>query len=76
MQKAKRIRSPGLVFGLTVGMIALSGCTAASTVAAPSYTGASAPSGSWGGAGPPPGRTASERAARKEYYRGPRADEF
>lgn len=26
--------------------------------------------------GPPPGRTSSERTARKEYYRGPRGDEF
>ena len=29
-----------------------------------------------GGSGPPPGRTASERQARKEYYRGPRGQEF
>lgn len=28
------------------------------------------------GSGPPPGRTASERQARKDYYRGPRGDEF
>lgn len=27
-------------------------------------------------AGPPPGRTAEERQARKDYYRGPRGDEF
>lgn len=25
---------------------------------------------------PPPGRTPEERAARKDYYRGPRAQEF
>lgn len=28
------------------------------------------------GGGPPPGRTASERQARKDYYRGPRGNEF
>lgn len=27
-------------------------------------------------AGPPPGRTAAERSARREYYQGPRGQEF
>lgn len=30
----------------------------------------------FGGGGPPPGRTAAERQARKDYYRGPRGQEF
>ena len=29
-----------------------------------------------GGAGPPPGRTEAERQARKDYYGGPRGDEW
>lgn len=29
-----------------------------------------------GGLPPPPGRTAEERAARRDYYRGPRGAEF
>jgi hypothetical protein len=29
-----------------------------------------------GGSGPPPGRTQAEREQRKDYYRGPRGDEF
>lgn len=29
-----------------------------------------------GGNGPPPGRTAAEREARRDYYRGPRGHEF
>jgi hypothetical protein len=29
-----------------------------------------------GGAGPAPGRTEAERQARKDYYQGPRGDEF
>jgi len=29
-----------------------------------------------GGVAPPPGRTPEERAARRDYYRGPRGDEF
>jgi hypothetical protein len=29
-----------------------------------------------GGSGPPPGRTAQERAARQAYYRGPRGEEW
>lgn len=29
-----------------------------------------------GGAPPPPGRTDAERQARRDYYRGPRGDEF
>jgi len=32
------------------------------------------PGGAQGG--PPPGRTEAERQARKDYYRGPRGDEF
>jgi len=28
------------------------------------------------GLAPPPGRTSAERQARKDYYRGPRGDEF
>lgn len=30
----------------------------------------------YGGSGPPPGRTAAERQARKDYYRGPRGLEW
>lgn len=37
-------------------------------------TGISGAKGYYGGAGLPPGRTPSERAARREYYRGPRGD--
>lgn len=38
---------------------------------------ASAPSADLvGGLAPPRGQTSAERQARKEYYRGPRGDEF
>lgn len=33
-------------------------------------------SNSYGGSGPPPGRTPAEREARQKYYQGPRGNEF
>lgn len=57
---------------LALALISLAACepTASMSVAA-------APSANpVGGLAPPPGRTSAERQARKDYYRGPRGNEF
>ena len=78
-----------LKYLLPVAILALAGCGGGSGATA-SLSGSAAIGvssgdevdgvryGSYGGSlgGPPPGRTSSERQARKDYYRGPRGDEF
>jgi hypothetical protein len=51
------------------------GLTACDPTGIPSFS-TPAPIEIHSGLGPPPGRTADERQARKDYYRGPRGDEF
>ena len=66
-------------------VLGLAACTAGSggsvSVSGDGAVGISASSGatvqaSGGLGGPPPGRTSAERQARKDYYRGPRGQEF
>ena len=59
---------------LPIALLGLAGCVPTTQA---SYTSAP-PEFAAGGAigGPPPGRTGAERQARKDYYRGPRGDEF
>jgi hypothetical protein len=88
VMKAKRGGRFRLLMAGSV-IAALGGCVAGGTgpvnlsVSGSAAVGASTSSGGVtnlhvgaGLAGPPPGRTSAERAARKEYYRGPRGREF
>lgn len=60
---------------LPVALLGLAGCVPTTQA---SYTSTPPEFGARGGiiGGPPSGRTESERQARKDYYRGPRGDEF
>lgn len=59
---------------LLVGaLVAVSACQP--TVSGSVSVGATSPVFS-SGSPPPPGRTDAERQARRDYYRGPRGDEF
>ncbi|MFT7596707.1 MAG: hypothetical protein ACI8R4_004046 [Paracoccaceae bacterium] len=58
---------------LPIALLGLAGCVPTTQA---SYTSAPPEIGVRGGIGPPSGRTGAEREARKDYYRGPRGDEF
>jgi len=73
---------PGLfrVIGAAIVIGGLSACQSQIDFKSPQGTQIYAPktpvAGPPGGVGPPPGRTAAERQARKTYYGGPRGEEW
>lgn len=62
-----------LRYFLPLALLGLAGCVPTSNA---SYNSAPPEFGARGGVGPAPGQTDAERQARKDYYRGPRGDEF
>ncbi len=70
---------------LGLALLVLAGCepgggganvTVGGTVAVGVSSGSGTSVSYRGGVGPPPGRTPTERQARRDYYRGPRGDHF